>query len=141
MKSPSTKVLLLLLFLGFVAFGPVRALRRMWLYDHIEENARKVVTAEELQVWATNLLAIDPGGTNLERNWGPSFPEQLRKLAPRSGPLLVVYGGDDRGLPSFVRLWWGSGELGASGFEIGPTDFPGWHPDSHEWAPGVYFFR
>jgi hypothetical protein len=113
----------------------------MWLYDHLEENAREVVTAAELQSWATNLLAVDPAGTNLERSWGPGFPEQLLKLAPRTGPLVVVYEGDSTNFPGWVRVWWGSGMLGASGFEVGPTNFPGWHPESHEWAPGVYFFR
>jgi hypothetical protein len=116
----------------------------VWLFDHLEQNAKRVVTASELQTWATNLLARNPMGTNLvPSNWGADFPVQLRKLCPRNGPGVCLYdasqspGGNG---PAWVRVAWGSGMLGVAGFEIGPTNFVSIQP-GHAWQPGVYFFK
>src|ERR1051326_548472 len=69
-------------------------------YDHLEDNARKVVTAAELQEWATNLLAANPRGTNLvPTNWGKSFPKQLIRLCPRIGPGVGIFPSDDTNSP------------------------------------------
>ena len=114
----------------------------IWQFDHLEQNARKVITAAELQTWATNLIALHP--TNVQMDFriselGTNFPHQLLGLAPRFGPGVTVYqwaGTND--LP-FVRIWWGSGVMGRAGFQIGPF-MPG--PDQeHQWAEGVYFFK
>jgi hypothetical protein len=63
----------------------------------------------------------------------------LRKLAPKLGPYIWLYDGYDTNSPRWVRLYWGSGFLGAHGFEIGPTNFVSMRP-GHTWSPGVYFY-
>jgi hypothetical protein len=113
----------------------------VWQYDHLEANARKIVTALELQAWATNLLATNPTGTNLvPSNWGSNFPKQLSSLCPKTGPGVCVYepweANGEKG-PGWVRVMWGSGMLGASGFEIGPTNFVSMQP-GHAWAPSPH---
>lgn len=131
-------VVVLMLFAGF-AFYLYAGCKPVRQFDHLEENARKVITASELQTWATNLLASYPA-TN---DWfilrpaqlGTNFPAQLLGLAPRLGPCVAVYFLDDR--PRSLRVWWGSGFLGSTGFEIGSTNFVG---DGHKWQDGVYFF-
>jgi len=116
----------------------------VWQYDRLEENAKKVISGSELQAWATNVLAQFP--TNeievLDRSkLGTNFPPQLLSLAPRIGPHVVLKSGFETNSPRWIGVYWGSGFLGASGFEIGPTNFHSWEPNSHEWQPGVYFFR
>ena len=133
----------LLLLLGvascyFVSYRPV------WQFNHLEQNARKVVTASELQTWATNLLSRNPTGTNLvPSNWGSDFPAKLNGLCPKIGPSVCVYEpfeANGEKYPGWVRVMWSSGMLGASGFELGPTNFISMQP-GHAWAPGVYFFK
>jgi hypothetical protein len=68
----------------------------VWQFDHLEQTAKKVVTASELQSWATNLLARNPTGTNLApSDWGSDLPKKLLKLAPSLGPSICIYGKDD----------------------------------------------
>ena len=116
--------------------------RPVWQYDHLEQRARKVVTAPELQSWAINLLARHPApNTGLKRSeLGADFPRQLLDLAPRLGPYICVYEWEDTNQPPCVHLYWGSGMLGAAGFEVGPTNFVSLQP-GHAWQPGVYFYR
>lgn len=143
MKRSRAIIFLVVVILALLTVWQFRGLRSTRLYDGLEANARKVVTAAELQSWATNLLAIDPYGTNLEHSWGEDFPKALLRLAPRTGPLVAIHNHtleDTNSLP-WVQVYWGSGVLGHSGFEIGGTDFVSWYAESHQWAPGVYFFR
>lgn len=131
----------LVLVLGAAAYV-YQGYKPAWQFDHLEQNARKVITAAELQAWATNLIAMHP--TN---NWvsfraselGTNFPQQLRQLAPRVGPHVEVCRWEDTNEPPWVRVWWGSGFLGHAGFEIGPTNFD--RGRGHPWASGVYFFK
>lgn len=98
-----------------------------------------MITPEELQKWATNLLKLYPTDRMLTlSDLGTNFPRQLRGLAPKLGPYVVVYAGNDTNSPSWVFVRWGSGFLGSHGFEIGDTNFVS-HRRAHAWAPGVYF--
>jgi hypothetical protein len=120
--------------------------RSVWLFDHLEQNARKVVTGSELQAWATNLLARRPedGPVMTLSELGTDFPRQLLRLAPRTGPSVMVHRwktSDTNNYPPWVRLYWGSGFLGATGFDIGPTNFVSPEPRARCWQPGVYFYR
>ena len=117
--------------------------RPAWQFEHLEQNARRVVTGAQLQAWANNLLARHPEpNTSLKGSeLGSDFPKQLLDLAPRLGPSICVYEKDDNNYPvPCVHVYWGSGMLGARGFEIGPTNFVSIQP-SHAWQPGVYFYR
>lgn len=112
-------------------------------FDQLEQNARKVVTGAELQAWAVNLLAQHtPSNTRLNPSqFGADFPKALLDLAPDIGPSVYVYEKDDKNYPvACVHINWGSGMLGAAGFEVGPTNFVSLQP-SHAWQPGVYFYR
>ena len=133
-----------LLLLGLIGTWVFYSYMPIWQFDHLEANARNVVTASELQSWATNLLTVNPEGTNLvQSNWGTNFPRQLFRLCPKVGLGVCVYpaweANGEKG-PGWVRVMWGSGYLGASGFEVGPTNFVSTQP-GRAWAPGVYFFR
>lgn len=112
----------------------------VWQFDRLERNAQKVITGSELQSWATNLLAHYPTNTSMPASaLGTNFPQQLLGLAPKLGPHVYVYEGNGTHSPSWVRLYWGSGMLGAHGFEIGPTNFVS-SRSGHSWQPGVYFY-
>ncbi len=114
----------------------------VWQFDHIEQNARKVITAAELQAWATKVLVDYPGETSFWASaMGTNFPNQLRGLAPRLGPHIFVHHYDETNEPPYVQIYWGSGFLGASGFYIGRTNFVTSGDDVHTWQPGVYFYH
>jgi hypothetical protein len=126
-------ILVVLLILAF------RMVHVEWSYGHLEQTAAKVTTAAELQTWATNLLATNAAQGTLRRtNLGNGFPVRLCKLCPELGPSVTVNTEFD---PPWVSIIWSSGMRGAAGFEIGPTNFSGFQPSGHAWAPGVYFFR
>jgi hypothetical protein len=57
MKSVSFVVLLLLALLGGCVYTSCKP---VWQLDHLEQNARKVITAVELQAWATKVLVDYP---------------------------------------------------------------------------------
>ena len=112
----------------------------VWQFDNLERNTKKVITAAELQRWATNLLAMYPTNSRVRLSeLGTNFPQQLRYLAPKLGPYIWLYDDPDTNTPRWVRLYWGSGFLGAHGFEIGPPTFVSQRP-GRAWAPGVYFY-
>lgn len=71
--------------------------------------------------------------------FGPDFPKQLDGLAPRLSPVVFVQMPEVTNYPAYVQVTWGSGFLGARGFEIGPTNFTGFR-SQRAWQPGVYFF-
>jgi len=126
----------LFLYLGFTSR------QNMHAYDHLEENAKKAITGNELQTWATNLLAHHPEGLSLiVTNLPPDFPKQLLKLCSRMDPDIFSNPVDDTNSPPCLYITWGSGFLGHSGFELGPTNLVSYYPNSHVWQPGVYFFK
>ena len=138
MKAPKIVCLLLVVGVGAYFFNGCKP---VWQYDHLERNARKVITGAELQNWATNLIALHRTNTQLSfrvADLGTNFPQQLKNLAPRTGPNVVVYQWEDTNQVPSVRVWWGSGFLGASGFEVGAANFEG---PGHQWQPGIYFFK
>jgi hypothetical protein len=119
-----------------------RGCKPVWQFDTIEPRARRVITGAQLQSWATNFIAQHPTNAHVSfrmSELGTNFPLPLRNLAPRTGPNVVLYQWEDKERPPSVRIWWGSGFLGRTGFEIGPTNFVGL---GREWQqPGVYFFK
>jgi hypothetical protein len=136
-------LVLLVCFAGCIYSGH----KTLWQFDHLEQNARKVITGSELQTWATNLLARYPMETNLSISaLGTNFPQRLRGIAsPRLGPDVFIHV-HDTNYPSsyvpnesYVQLVWGSGFLGGAGFVVGSTNFIlGF---GHQWQPGVYFYK
>jgi hypothetical protein len=135
------------LIVGILLFGVLAGYlytgcKPVWQFDTLEAHARSVITGAQLQNWATNFIANEP--TNpyaLYRlaELGTNFPAQLRNLAPRVGPNVALYNGGNDERPPSVRIWWGSGFLGSTGFEIGPTNFVG---RGRQWQqPGVYLFK
>jgi hypothetical protein len=135
------RILLPLLALAAVCLLFLPTCRVVWQFDHLEQHAKKVITAAELQAWATNLLSRY--GTNAMDSFypaklGTNFPGKLLKLY-HNPPYIVVYGQGVGGDVPHVVLVWGGGFIGHAGFEIGPTNFPGLR-GTNAWAPGVYFF-
>ena len=110
-------------------------------FDRLEQNARRAVTGQQLQAWATNLLAQQPPGYTTAAALGTNFPSQLMGLW-RHPPSIVINEGDtnEATFPSWVGVTWGSGFLGHCGFEIGPTNFTG-NKGGTAWHPGVYFWK
>src|SRR5438105_256253 len=137
MKTVPIVSLVLLVGLGGCIYTSCKP---VWQFDHLEQNARKVITARQLQTWGTNLLAEYRIETNFSvSQLGTNFPQQLRGLAPRLGPLVFVHVYDDTNYPSYVHVYWGSGFLGAAGVYIGSTNLV--MSGSTAWQPGVYFYR
>lgn len=131
-----------LILVGCLAAYVYIGCKPVWQFDHLEQNARRVITGPELQLWATNLLVRYPVETNFSLSQlGTNFPQQLRALAPKLGPNIFVHVYDDPSQPSYVQIYWGSGFLGAAGFLIGPTNFFVAGERKHAWQPGVYFYR
>jgi hypothetical protein len=129
------------LFVCFAAYI-YNGCKPAWQFDHLEQNAKKRITARELQSWATNLLARYPMETNFTSSeLGTNFPQQLRGLAPRLGPHIFVHVYDDTNQPPYVQVYWGSGFLGGTGFYIWATNFILDGGPEHLWQPGVYFYR
>ena len=116
--------------------------RGIWQFDHLEKNAKKTITAAELQTWATNLLAQYPSNATASvrpSELGTNFPERLLKLYHRPPSVFIFSPTADWPVPH-LSITWGGGFIGHTGFEIGPTNFPGWR-GTNIWAPGVYFFK
>ena len=136
-----TSSIIALVLLFCVAAYFYTACKPVWQFDHLEQNARKAITASELQVWATNLLAHYTNETSVELSeLGANFPSQLRGLAPKLGPHVFIHVPDDTNWPPYIQLYWGSGFLGAQGIEVGPTNFS--RGLGHRlWSPGVYFYE
>jgi hypothetical protein len=111
-----------------------------WQFDHLEPNARKVITATALQLWATDLLAAYPSNTGMSAvRLGTNFPAGLLGVYHRPGYVWIF--GDRYSPPNYVRVEWGGGILGDTGFMVGGTDFIAHARLVHTWAPGVYFFK
>ena len=114
----------------------------VWQFDHLEQHAQRVITGDELQTWATNLLARYPFETNFSTmELSANFPPQLRSYAPKLHPDVFIHVYDDTNQPSYVQVVWGSGFLGHAGFYIGSTKFVMSGERIHAWQPGVYFYH
>ena len=140
LSQAAWSVVALAILLGIAAYF-YTGYEPVWQFDHLERNAKRVITASELQAWATNLLVLYPTNSVVQLSeLGTNFPTQLRGLAPKLGPHIWLNAGYDANSPRWVRLHWGSGFLGTHGFEIGPTNFVSLRP-AHPWSPGVYFYN
>jgi hypothetical protein len=113
-------------------------------FELIEPKAKAKITGTELQTWAINLLATHPPGLTTVERLGTNFPQQLLGLY-RHEPWIIVYESttnrDDSVNPGWVRITWGGGYMGHSGFEIGPTNFTSYKREANAWHDGVYFYR
>jgi hypothetical protein len=116
-------------------------------FGYLEENARKVITPQELQAWALRLIADSHSYTNSAQfnTIRTNYPSQLGKLVPGLGPDVNINEAnsinsplDWTNIPPSVSLIWGSGPLGHRGFIVGPTNL---ESGGNQWAPGVYFFK
>jgi hypothetical protein len=117
--------------------------RPLYQLAHIEQNTRNAITAPQLQMWATNIIAHYPDGSHFRASeLSTNFPRELLELAPALGPRVTVHGAYDSDRPGWVSISWGSGFAGHAAIEIGPTNFVAQHtPNSiHTWQDGVYFW-
>ena len=124
-----------------------------WKFDHLEERARQAITAEELQAWATNILAQYPSYSasqlhDLQTNFPPKLSAVCRGSSAACWVGLQSYEepGSDSSSPTnlhpdHVMIIWSAKPSGDAAFEIGPTNFVCPRPEAHEWAPGVYFYK
>jgi hypothetical protein len=135
-KTALVTTLILLAILGGCVY---RGCKPVWQFDHLEQHAKRVITGDELQTWATNLLARYPQETEFSLS-DPRAPQQLRGYAPMLHPDVYVHIYDDTNQPPYVQVAWGSGFLGHAGFYIGSTNFVISGEHIHVWQPGVYFY-
>lgn len=108
-----------------------------WRFAHVEQNVRKAISPDQLQNWATNLIAKQRSG-----NLQDQIPKVLLNIWTRP-PSLFIHEGltNEQGLgyPAHVQLAWGSGIMGHKGLEIGPTNYVSLRL-GNQWKPGVYFY-
>jgi len=127
----------ILVALYFIFIWPTQRVYRS--FDNLERNARKVITGTELQEWAIGLLTLAPTNSRPRvSELGTNFPAQLLGLF-RHPPYILIQEANTNS-PASVFLMWGSGFLGHSGFEIGPTNFVSYRANARAWQPGVYFW-
>ena len=126
--------------LCFFAF--LKSYRIMRAFNHLEQNAREVITASELQAWATDLLARNPDGFYFNgRRALTNCPKQLVGLCPETGPVIGSFAPDGTNPPSALWIQWSSGLQGTTGLEIGTTNHIPYNESAHAWQPGVYFYK
>jgi len=126
-----------LMILLFVAVWPI--FRVFWSFDHLEQNAKRVITGSQLQAWAISVLEHPP--TNITyriSELGTNFPPQLLGLY-HYPPTIDIYEATTDS-PGSVILTWGGGLIGHCGFVVGPTNFVDYHLNAHAWQDGVYFW-
>lgn len=131
-----------IIWLAVILVPRCRLVWSFWSFDHLEQRARKITTAEELQTWATNLLNQYPSNAPASvwpSQLGTNFPTKLLKLY-HSPPHIFIFAPTADWPDPHLSLTWGGGVIGHTGFEIGPTNFTVWGA-TNAWAPGVYFFK
>jgi hypothetical protein len=129
--------------LGFILRTPLQ----WYQFDKLEQNAKKAISANELQTWAVKVLG-ESSTYSVSQFWElrTNYPAKLRGLIIGIEPSVHIIPGSANNAienrtsnPPAVSLVWGSGFLGHRGFESGPTNFVS--PRGSAWSPGVYFFR
>lgn len=136
-----TKLITIVLLIVFICIAAViyASYRQVSQFDHLEQNAKQVVTGSELQSWAADLLAQYPTNASPKvSELGASFPGQLLGLF-HDPPHIFIHVANTN-YPASVLLMWGGGLIGHSGFEIGSTNFVSQRSNAHEWQRGVYFW-
>ena len=124
--------------LFFIFVWPTLRLFRS--FDNLERNAKRGITATQLQRWAIGLLALPPTNPRpTVSELGTNFPPQLLGLYHH--PPCIQIQEATTNSPGCVFLMWGGGMIGHCGFEIGPTNFVSFGPDAQAWQAGVYFWN
>jgi hypothetical protein len=142
MKAPALILLLVALLCvgGCFAHGWYKGRQ----FAHLEQTASQMITAAELQRWATNLLAEFPTYSpakfsQLKTNYPPKLAALCRSVnswaAVHEEPVGTNY------YPEYVMIIWSVKPSGDAAFEVGPPGFVSRQSDAHAWAPGVYFYR
>ena len=143
---------------GLVIFSPLLIIGgcllqmslRFSQFDSLEIRAKRVITAAELQSWATNLIVESQSYNADQRHWlRTNYPDKLRSVSRWIGgpqvsmmPATEPVAEEQRdGRPAYMLLGWSIKPTGDARFEIGPTNFVSTHSEAHAWAPGVYFYR
>jgi len=117
-------------------------------FDNLEIRAKRVITAAELQSWATNLIVESQSYNADQWHWlRTNYPAQLRSVSRWIGgphvsmmPATEPVAEEQKdGRPAYMLLGWSIKPTGDARFEIGPTNFVSIHSEAHAWAPGVYF--
>lgn len=126
--------------IGLIFFGIILPTCRIFYsFDHLERNARKVITPAALQAWATNLLAHPPAtDTPKVSELGTNFPRQL--LGLYHTPPYISIRHPSSNAPGSVFLMWGGGMIGHCGFEIGASNFLGFRGEQWQGYAGVNFW-
>ena len=134
-----------LLFIG----GCFLHLQFKWAqFDSLEVRAKRVITAAELQSWATNVI-VESEGYSADQ-WfqlRTNCPAKLRSVSRWiGGPHVSMVPATEPvaeeqtdGRPAYMLLGWSIKPSGDARFEIGPTNFVSIHSEARAWAPGVYF--
>lgn len=133
-KKVSVKHLATIIIGTLLLLLSVSVLRPFWTskvdgyaFKHLEANAKKAVTANELQAWATNVLA-HPNDYRLQTN----YPSSLRRIHPTREPRTRICTNLDQ---PYVVLDWTAEDILVE-IQVGRTNFVGW---GHKWQDGVYF--
>jgi hypothetical protein len=112
---------------------------KWWQFDHIEDRARRAITAAELQTWATNVLAQAPSYSPSEfHQLRTNYPAKLRSVCRGPGVCWISVPDPES---DYLMIIWSMKPSGDAAFEIGGTNFVSAHPKARAWAPGVYFYR
>src|SRR6266550_161452 len=93
-----------------------------WQFAHLEQSAHRMVTAAELQTWATNLLVGFPTYSTAKLNQiKTNYPPKLAPLCWRVNSWVAVHE-EPRGTnyyPEYVMIIWSIKPSGDAAFEIG----------------------
>jgi hypothetical protein len=109
--------------------------------ERFATRVKSVVNPDELQAWATNLIA----GTTIADRRTPvdikdaDVPKFVRAIYEDSPPDVEVVGGDS---DSYVEIWFGSG-FGHWGLYVGNPSLVLQTSETHyivKWKPGIYFW-
>jgi hypothetical protein len=106
----------------------------------IEQRAKEVVSAVELQAWALNELAVAPNDKDFVLN--SSTFKGVEKLSSvyRRPPIVYVYS-SDASSEGYVSIVWRGGRSGVCGFDVGKSNFvSGKLSNAKMWGDGVYFW-
>lgn len=109
-----------------------RHLTRQW-----ETQIKSQQNPEELQAWATNLLALYKDETSRGDFFGVTNRPPPGIPISKYGPCVYLSKRADR--QEYVQLGWGGGFLNLWGMKIGDTNLV--FPDEEIWKPGIYFFQ
>jgi hypothetical protein len=108
--------------------------------EELAARVRSVVKPEELQAWATNLIARTPFEGRDSVKIKPSDVPQFVHAIYGEDPEMVFIHHSDTG--NFIEIWYGGG-FGHWGIDVGPPTFQGIeNPNFYvvPWKPGIYFW-